>query len=456
VSIMATDTYPEMAWAELPPGPELAIQLALVDWETLPDRELVAAMEAARRQTSWTQSKQLTAVRELAERRYSRDGTGDSDTQRRIASEVSLELTVTQGQAEELLWLATDLPDRLPHTWAGLQTGQVDFDNATVMADGLASLADDLARRLDHELVEDAATSTRTLLRRRVKRAVKAADPDAVAEQTKKAKDERRLEIWDNADDTCDLVGRNMDAATAHAIFNRLTAAAQAMKADGDARTITQIRADLQVALLRGLPLPEAVQHLITDLADSDTGVKGVAPDTAASPPQGDHTQVIAAVERLIAGALADAADEHLTDLLDRACANGRLDTLTLLIGQAAQAMNDALTGLVDSWCRSTGPDLSTHGHDGYRPPAAMQRLIQARHTSCAFPTCSRRSIHCDVDHTIPHNKDGKTCKCNLAPLCRAHHRIIKQHPTWKLLQPWPGLLIWLAPSGTWHIVTPQ
>jgi hypothetical protein len=40
--------------------------------------------------------------------------------------------------------------------------------------------------------------------------------------------------------------------------------------------------------------------------------------------------------------------------------------------------------------------------------------------------------------------------------LCRTHHRIVKQHPQWTLAQPWPGLLIWVTPAGTWHIVQPE
>jgi hypothetical protein len=34
--------------AQFPPGPELGIQLAMTEWSALSDRELVAAMDAAR------------------------------------------------------------------------------------------------------------------------------------------------------------------------------------------------------------------------------------------------------------------------------------------------------------------------------------------------------------------------------------------------------------------------
>ncbi|HEY7484821.1 MAG TPA: DUF222 domain-containing protein, partial [Streptosporangiaceae bacterium] len=504
----------ELAWTQLPPGPELVLHLATVDWASLPDRELVAALEAAGRLTAWVQSMQLTAVAELARRRQGPDYQPDSDTERRTAGEVSLALTSTQGQAEELVWLAETLPERLPATWAALRHGLIDYDRAKIMCDALGGLDSDLARGLDAELIGDAVDSTRTVLRRKLTKAIKAADPDAYTERARQANDERRVELWDNPEtDTCDLIGRNIDPPDAHAIYNRLTAAAQAMKADGDLRSISQIRLDLHTALLRGTPLPEAARDLrivpatasnaptdanavrnllapeaardlLTDPATArnvvtETGAGGDAAtsgrrpaehETDTTPPASsrrqmlphrseapaDLTAVVTAVEKLIAHALAEVTDEQLTGLVDRARAAGRLDSLSLLIGQAVQTMNNALAGLVDGWCRATGTNPGRHGHPGYRPPAAMQRLVQRRHPTCVFPTCNRRAAHCDLDHTVPHHKGGRTCKCNLAPLCRTHHRVIKQHPSWTLLQPWPGLLVWITPAGNWHIVTPQ
>jgi hypothetical protein len=450
----------ELAWTRLPPGPELGVHLAMTDWASLPDRELVAALEAADRQTSWAQSQKLRAVAELARRRRGMDYLPDSDTERRIAGEVSLALTTTHGQAEELVWLAETLPDRLPATWAALQYGHLDYDRAKTMCNGLGSLDPGLAREVDAQLIGDAVDCTRPVLRGKITKAVKAADPDAHAERTKQAKNERRVELWNNDDDTCDLIGRNMNAAEAHAIYNRLTAAAHALKADGDIRSIGQIRLDLHNALLRGTPLPDAVRTLITNPDDAAAATGDAQPAETGTTPRteapADLTDMITAVDKLVAHALAEAADEHLAGLLDRARAAGRLDSLTLLIGHAVQNMHNALAGLVDSWCRTTGTNPGSHGHPGYRPPAAMQRLVQRRHPTCVFPTCTRKSIHCDLDHTVPYDKGGSTCKHNLAPLCRTHHRVIKQHPAWKLLQPWPGLLVWITPAGNWHIVTMQ
>ncbi|HEX6473243.1 MAG TPA: DUF222 domain-containing protein, partial [Streptosporangiaceae bacterium] len=206
----------------------------------------------------------LEGVGELVRRRERDDPAPSSDRHRRICGEVSLELTVPTGKAEELIFLADTLPGRLPHTWAAMRTGEIDYHRACVIADGLAALDDELAARLEAELIGAAVEDTTTLLRRRLSRAVKKADPDAAAQRTRHARDRRRVELWDNCDDTCDLVGRHLNSVDAHAIRNRLSAAAQAMRADGDTRPLDHIRLDLFRDLLRGIPLPEATHHLIT------------------------------------------------------------------------------------------------------------------------------------------------------------------------------------------------
>jgi hypothetical protein len=110
----------------------------------------------------------LEAVGELSRRRHGEDPYGGTDVHRRICGEISLELTVPTGQAEELLAMAETLPVSLPRTWAAMRTGQIDCDRARVMADGITGLDESLAHRLDADLIDDAVDDTKTLLRRRL------------------------------------------------------------------------------------------------------------------------------------------------------------------------------------------------------------------------------------------------------------------------------------------------
>ena len=91
----------------------------------------------------------------------------------------------------------------------------------------------------------------------------------------------------------------------------------------------------------------------------------------------------------------------------------------------------------------------------GYRPPNLLRTLVKVRQRTCCFPGCRRPAVSCDDDHTIPYDRGGRTCECNLAPLCRRHHRA-KQAPGWRLDQPEPGTLVWTAPHGRSYTVNPD
>ncbi len=90
----------------------------------------------------------------------------------------------------------------------------------------------------------------------------------------------------------------------------------------------------------------------------------------------------------------------------------------------------------------------------GHEPGVMLRHLSQIRHATCTGPTCRRLSQHCDFEHNIPYEAGGRTCMCNLAPLCRHHHRC-KQAEGWRLEQPAPGVLTWRTPSGRTFTTTP-
>ena len=90
----------------------------------------------------------------------------------------------------------------------------------------------------------------------------------------------------------------------------------------------------------------------------------------------------------------------------------------------------------------------------GYHPSRKLQHLIRVRNTTCTAPGCTRPAARCDLDHTIPWEQGGPTCECDLAPLCRHHHRA-KQADGWHLEQSPPGVLTWHVPSGRTYTTRP-
>jgi hypothetical protein len=99
------------------------------------------------------------------------------------------------------------------------------------------------------------------------------------------------------------------------------------------------------------------------------------------------------------------------------------------------------------------GPCDHPHAEVGYHPSRKLQHLIRARNARCTAPGCGRPAVRCDLDHTVPWDQGGLTCECDLAPLCRHHHRC-KQADGWTLEQPQPGVLVWRVPNGRTYATT--
>jgi len=120
--------------------------------------------------------------------------------------------------------------------------------------------------------------------------------------------------------------------------------------------------------------------------------------------------------------------------------------------GQQAPEFVRALKLMLNTVIR--GPCDHARAQRGYRPSRELRHLVSARNTRCTAPGCSRPAARCDLDHTNPWHHGGPTCPCNLAPLCRYHHRC-KQAEGWWLEQPEPGVLKWRVPSGRTYVTTP-
>ena len=99
--------------------------------------------------------------------------------------------------------------------------------------------------------------------------------------------------------------------------------------------------------------------------------------------------------------------------------------------------------------------DLADHVHVGaYEVPDRIAEPVALRDLTCVYPWCSRPARRlrpdehgCDCDHNLPHAQGGATCSCQIAPLCRRHHRL-KTHGGWSYTILEPGTYLWSSPHG--------
>jgi Domain of unknown function (DUF222) len=426
------------------------------------DHELVEVMVAARRLASRAQAVELAAVAELARRRFAEDETSAVEAicpREYLNDEVAAALTLTPASADDLIRFATDLTGRLPGTFAALAAGDLDYLKARTLWHGTGQVSDEVTAVIEAKVLPRAPGQTTGEIRAKVRRLVKRLDPHAPAQRRADAERRRGLTLIQTDDGTAQLSGAGLPADAAGTAYSRVAAIAAGIKRDGDGRQIDQLRADVYLALLRGT--------LKTTEPPADTSEHpNTGPATLGDPGWTDADDAIA---DLIAGTVRT----ELTALTTSSQGPDRHHQADVLVAQACARITESLTALRTRWClpahnnprqdalgprdlglSASGCGVAGHGSSGYRLPAAMRRLIEYRDRRCCFPGCRRPVRHCDADHSIPFHRGGATCPCNVAMLCRRHHRL-KQTPGWRLEHLWPGVLIWIGPTGHWKITAP-
>ena len=435
-----------------------------------------------------------------------------------IPDEVAAALTLTSRAAQDEVGLALDLAGPLAATGSALAAGRIDLAKAKIIAAGVAALTAAHAAAVQAAVLPDAPDLTTGQLRRAIARAVLAADPDAATRQREEDLQHARVDCWPDPAGTASLAGYHLPAAAVLAADARLTRIARLWQKQGAGGGMDLLRAWAYLALLlgqgTGAPppclLPADAPVAIpgpddTPAADGDIGrCSGTAADqarTAANQtrPAADGAPVPAGPRHPVAGSggaelppLAGSVNltVPLATLLGLSQAPGAAAGYGPLDPGTARALACAAAGhRATRWhITVTGPAGRALGHGtaraaaadgsgwtvavtaeplaagrcdhrtaetGYRPSPALQRLVRGRTASCSWPGCGRPAVRCDLDHTIPHDKDGLTCECNLAPLCRRHHRC-KQAEGWRLEQPGPGIMAWHTPAGRRYITLPS
>lgn len=174
----------------------------------------------------------------------------------------------------------------------------------------------------------------------------------------------------------------------------------------------------------------------------------------------------VAELERGLAAGIAGYARHGLDELVASMGGDGLVwddggvveaSRYRLVVAEAGRRMFGALAELKSAWCQtSVNPRGEVvHGRDGYRPSMTQRAQVQERDVRCLWPGCRRPASRCDVDHTVPYHRHGPTCSCNLQLLCRRHHRV-KGSAGWKLIQLWPGIVLWISPTGHWRVAGPD
>ncbi|MCW2792615.1 MAG: hypothetical protein JWO76_1713 [Nocardioides sp.] len=383
-----------------------------VDQLGLLERLKGAAAAAQARVTTAFGASQLTA-----QDRYE---VGRARRGRGIADQVALARGCPSSQGLRHVGFAQAMTE-MPHTLGLLTRGEIGEWPATLLVQETAILSLEDRKTVDERLCAMSVDTTTGEVcpplvldwtPRRVRNAARALaselDPEAAVKRAGKATRDRRVTIRP-APDTMTYVTGLLPVAQGVAAFANLRASAKAVKASGDARTESQIMADLFVERLTGQATASAVPVEIGLVMTPDT-LLGTSDRPARTP---DGTVVPAGCAR---------------DLARHPDAPRWLRRI----------FTDKLTGVV------TQVDPRRRRltrHDGL--------VVDLRDQTCRHPGCE--SPIADHDHVLRHADDGPSTLANAQGLCEGHN-LVKEMPGWhaRVTDPRPGhhTVVTTTPTG--------
>jgi hypothetical protein len=334
-----------------------------------------------------------------------------------LVAEVACVLTVSERAAGALLSECQALTTALPLTLTALQAGTISWQHARIIVAETTSLDPAGAAALEaHFLDPDASNPARgcqagELVPSRFRAKARAwrerHHPISIEKRHTKSAEDRRVEYIPDRDGMAWL-SAYLPADTAAGIWERTTAAARALQGPDEARSLTQLRADITAIWL----LTSHITGTCTTggMADGGTGMAGGIPSPRA--------QVLITVPVL---SLLGATDEPAT--LD---GYGPIppSMARRLITDGADSFYRVLTDPRD------GAPLEI-GRTSYRVTKAQRQWLRLRDGRCPFPGCSNHSLDNEADHLLAWADGGNTGISNLGQPCPKHHRL-KHSSSWK------------------------
>lgn len=203
---------PDYTLAEVVPSGWLGLELDVTTAvaATLCDADLVDAVVAFDRMTSWASARQARLLAEFSRRRPpdAPDATGcdiPSMTSRFAPDEIGLALRLSRGAAIARLGQSVQLDQVLPATLEAWERGRIDVLKVRAICDTVRVLDDERARLVEARVLVRAGDQSVTQLRASLKRAVIAVDPEGVAARHRLARTDRRVAVGQENDGMASL-----------------------------------------------------------------------------------------------------------------------------------------------------------------------------------------------------------------------------------------------------------
>ncbi|GAA4673812.1 HNH endonuclease signature motif containing protein [Nocardioides nanhaiensis] len=345
-----------------------------------------------------------------------------------ISEFAAMELASTLGMGTDagftLVGRVLELKYRLPRLYRRVEELQVPVWKAFDLADLTQPLPAEAAEHVDRQVEVVAGKVGKRAMERLVAETQARFDPAAAAEAAQKKRERRFFDIGESrrTPDTAGTleslagtveVAGCLDAADAADLEAAIGNTARALGKAGCEDSLDVRRAAAVGELARNRP---ALDFETGEVTEAKTG---------------------RAVELVV----------HLSE--------EALTAAGYTVGRLEGTQSPVSADVIRQWCGTAARitirpviDLNGAVHvEQYEVPKRMKRRSRWTDPRCVYPHCNRPADRCDCDHLKPFEQGGATCTCNLAPLCRRHHRF-KTHGAVTYRRIGPGAYEWEFQTG--------
>ena len=350
------------------PGPEAVRLLQSLRGQELTDDQKLTAVQLWQPQLAFTIAAEQAALLELVgpepDPQDKQAVLADEFTPHELAAALNVTVPHAAGRIAQARLMATTFTA----TQRRLAQGHLDGYRVWVMLQVLTTLAPDLARQVEAEILPRAGSLTGAQLRKALREAARKADPGWGTRMFAKARKSRRVGFDTRGTDGLVGMYAYLPPVEAIAIQQHLQAAAKVASPDpDDDRDVDERMADALIAAVLGTTPGDvttpAAPKVITQLLISLPTLLGLREDTGELTGYGTIPAGMArelATDSEFQRMIYDPVDGHLLDY-------------------------------------KTGT---------YRPPKPLDGYARARDRHCRFPGCTRPAENCDLDHTKPFQHD--------------------------------------------------
>ena len=260
------------------PGPLLATVVHTVTGEDgsglagCSDDQLMGIISAARRQQSRDEWTVMAAIAEFARR------AGAGVEGEFAADELALELHMSQQSAAGQMDFATEIPKRLPKTFAALGAGRIHPIHLRIIEEETRILADADAAKADTVLAASAPGKTFGELRYAARKLVLKLDPDAVRKRKEAAKREAHVRRFREESGNAGMVARELPSDEVLASWQHVEQRALDLRAAGVPGSLQDLRVRAYLDLLQERDSRAA------PAGPADSGPPGTGPDDPDAP----------------------------------------------------------------------------------------------------------------------------------------------------------------------------